>query len=70
MNDPDTFPAYFITVRENITERRDLEEDRDKQKIKTSCEQFKMITEETEPVIFKYQADKKKKLHNKIQYPR
>lgn len=54
LNDPDTFPAYFDSVRRDITERQDIEEDRDRLYFRTVAEKFKMIEEDTYNVVVEY----------------
>ncbi len=67
-NDPATFPAYFRSVRENITERTDIEDYRSQLKFKTIAEKFKMIDDDTVPVVVRYKSKDVQHLLDRLQY--
>jgi CRISPR-associated endonuclease/helicase Cas3 len=57
LNDPATFPQYFSAVRKNITERFDIEEARKALKFKSVAEKFKLIEDDTIPVVVNYNPE-------------
>ncbi len=68
LNNPDTFPAYFSAVRQNITERVDIEKARVGFKFKTVAEKFKLIDDDTVPVIVSYKPGKVQSLLERLKF--